>query len=60
MKLFMTMLVIILAATAILMFGIRLNHDAARSFDGSIAETISWGTGFFLSLSSQAALLLLD
>lgn len=59
MNLFMPMLAIILVATAILVMGIRLNHDAARSMDGSIAETVSWGIGFFLCYTSQAAIFFL-
>lgn len=60
MNIFMTMMVIILAATVILILGIRLNYDPDRSLDGTITETVSWGVGFFLSFSSQAALFFLD
>ncbi len=57
MEQFLMMMAMIVAGTAILMFGIRLSRNEARSLDGSPTEIASWGSGFFLTFTGHAALM---
>ncbi|MFH2134726.1 MAG: hypothetical protein ABII81_06040 [Pseudomonadota bacterium] len=54
---FLMMMAMILAGTVILMIGIRLNRNEERSLDGSMTEAVSWGSGFFVTFTSHAALI---
>jgi len=54
---FLIMMAMVLAGTVILMVGIRLNRNEARSLDGSMTEAVSWGTGFFLTFTGHAAVI---
>ncbi|GAB5604221.1 hypothetical protein TK5_03000 [Sideroxyarcus sp. TK5] len=54
---FLMMMAMVVAGTVILMVGIRLNHNEARSLDGTTTEAVSWGSGFFVTFTSHAALI---
>ncbi|MBU0690132.1 MAG: hypothetical protein KJ850_04175 [Gammaproteobacteria bacterium] len=54
---FLTMMAMVVVGTVILMVGIRLNRNEARSLDGSRTEIVSWGTGFFVTFTGHAALI---
>jgi len=54
---FLIMMAMVLAGTVILMVGIRLNRNLSRSLDGSMTEVFSWGAGFFLTFTGNAALI---
>lgn len=54
---FLMMMALVVAGTVILMVGIRLNRNEARSLDGSVTEAVSWGSGFFVTFTSHAALI---
>jgi hypothetical protein len=54
---FMTMMAMVVAGTVILMVGIRLNRNEARSLDGTMTEAVSWGSGFFVTFTGHAVLL---
>ncbi|OHC82949.1 MAG: hypothetical protein A3J87_03450 [Sideroxydans sp. RIFOXYB12_FULL_59_6] len=54
---FLTMMAMIVAATVILMIGIRLNRNPTRSLDGTVLESVSWGAGFFMTFTGHAALI---
>jgi len=54
---FLMMMALVLAGTVILVVGIRLNRNEARSLDGTMTETVSWGSGFFVAFTSHAALI---
>ncbi|MDD2701360.1 MAG: hypothetical protein PHH36_08995 [Sideroxydans sp.] len=54
---FLTMMAMVVVGTVILVAGIRLNRNPARSLDGSVLESVSWGTGFFLTFTGNAALI---
>lgn len=53
----MMMMAMVVAGTAILVIGMRLNHKPERSHDGSMLEAASWGAGFFLSFTGHVLLI---
>jgi len=54
---FLIMMAMVVTGTVILMAGIRLNRNPARSLDGTVTESVSWGAGFFLTFTGHAALI---
>jgi hypothetical protein len=54
---FLTMMAMVVVGTVILMVGIRLNRNEARSLDGTVLESVSWGAGFFVTFTGHAALI---
>ncbi len=56
---FLMMMGVIVLATLVLMAGIRFKRKDEFSLDGSTTEAVSWGTGFFLTFTGQAAMILL-
>jgi hypothetical protein len=57
MEQFLMMMSMVVVGTVILMVGIRLNRNEARSLDGTMTEAVSWGSGFFVTFTGHAALL---
>lgn len=54
---FLMMMAMVVAGTVILMSGIRLSRDENRNLSGSRTEIVSWGAGFFLTFTGNAALI---
>ena len=52
-----TSLIIIFIGAFILMAGILLFKEPGKTFRSTCVECVAWGTGFFLSMSVQVALI---